>query len=67
MKYFVLAALLLTSSAITLRDSDESSLTLQSEEVEVQSKIKAEDLVKNQQKLESEDKELIASYKGKLD
>ena len=67
MKYFVLAALLLSSTtAITLKDSEDDH-QMQSEETEVQLKLSEEKLVKNQQKLQSEDKELIASYQGKLD
>ena len=67
MKYFVLAALLLSSTtAITLKDSEDEH-QMQSEETEVQLKLSEEKLVKNQQKLQSEDKELIASYQGKLD
>ena len=67
MKYSVLAALLFAStSAIQLRDS-ENDQQLMSEEVVVKNKLESEKLAESQQKLQASDKELIASYQGKLD
>ena len=67
MKYSVLATLLFAStSAIQLRDS-ENDQQLMSEEVVVKNKLESEKLAENQQKLQASDKELIASYQGKLD